>query len=163
MFDRCLNIVTEQTDREQDTAHIESVLVTCGYPKWTFTKVMDQIKYKAEKTDTKTKQKEKKKEENIQGMVVLPHVKGITEQLKRVFSKYRIATSVKPHLTLRNILVYPKDKIDTLDKTGVVYKITCNNCKKIYIGEPGRKLGVRSKEHRQEVDELPDMSQTRSQ
>ena len=46
-----------------------------------------------------------------------------------------------------------------LAKTGVVYKFTCNNCDKIYIGVTGRKFGVRSKEHKQEVDDLPTISE----
>ena len=48
---------------------------------------------------------------------------GVTEQLKRVFGKHNIAMSVKPHQTLHNILVHPKDKIETEDKSGVVYKV----------------------------------------
>ena len=44
----------------------------------------------------------------------------------------------------------------------VVYKITYNNCNKKYIGETGRKLCVRSKEHKQ-VDDLPDMTQPKAQ
>ncbi len=158
---QCFNIVTEETDRETELQHIENTLSTCGYPKWSFKKVMEQISKKKE--NKTTKQKEKSKDEKSKGMVVLPYVQGVTEQLKRVFSKHNIATSIKPHMTLRNILVHPKDKIETCDKTGVVYKITCNNCDQIYIGETGRKLSVRMKEHRSEVEELPAASQTRSQ
>ncbi len=55
-------------------------------------------------------------------------------QLKCVFGKHNIATSMKPHMTLGNFLVHPRDKIDTAEKTGVVYKITVNNCDKIYMG-----------------------------
>jgi len=34
----------------------------------------------------------------------------------------------------------------------VVYKIPCKNCERVYVGETGRPLGARVKEHRKEVD-----------
>ncbi len=96
-------------------------------------------------------------------MVVLPYIKCMTEQLKQVFSTHKIATYIKPQLTLWNLLVHYKYEIETSDKSEVVYKITCNNCEKIYISETGRKLATRSNEHKSEIDELPEVSQTRSQ
>ena len=36
----------------------------------------------------------------------------------------------------------------------VVYKIPCKNCERVYVGETGRPLGVRIKEHRKEVDSI---------
>ena len=65
-----------------------------------------------------------------------------------MFAKHKIATSIKPHQTLRNILVHPKDKIKTEDKSGVVYRVSCKNCDQVYIGETGRKLSIRTKEHK---------------
>ena len=95
-------------------------------------------------------------------MVVLPYMKGVTEQLKRVFTKQSIATSVKAHETIRNVLLHPKNKIEKEDQTRVVYKIGCNNCSSVYIGETGRKLSTRMNEHKTNVQELPTASQTRS-
>ncbi len=160
LLDRCQNIVTEEVDQKEEREHIEKALTVCGYPKWTFRKVEKQMQ---EKKEGKTKEKkDKEPDEKSKGMIVLPYVKGVTEQLKRVFSKHKIATSIKPYQTLRNILVHPKDKIETENKTGVVYKVVCKNCPRVYIGETGRKLGTRTKEHRTEVNELPSMSQTRA-
>ena len=75
-------------------------------------------------------------------MVVLPYVKGVTEKLKRVYEKYKIVISIKPYQTLRNILVHPQDKIESDNKTDVVYRVPCKNCDNIYIGETGRKLAT---------------------
>ena len=92
---------------------------------------MSQTAAKGEKV-RKPKQKKGTEEKN-KGIVVLPYMKGVTEQLKRVFAKHRIATSAKPYHTIRNVLVHPKDKIETQDQTGVVYKIGCSNCSRVYI------------------------------
>ena len=36
----------------------------------------------------------------------------------------------------------------------MVYKIPCKNCERVYVGETGRSLGARVKEHRKEVDSI---------
>ena len=47
---------------------------------------------------------------------------------------------------LRLHLVRPKDAVDPTKQDGVVYKIPCE-CGKVYIGETGRSMGERIKEH----------------
>ena len=62
---------------------------------------------------------------------------------------------MKPHQTLRNILVHPKDISEP--KEGV-YTIDCQNCNKKYVGETKRLLSQRVKEHRTEVEKLTSTS-----
>ena len=94
---------------------------------------------------------------------MIPYIKGVTEKLQRIYNKHHIATAIKPHQTLRHILVHPKDKEDKLKKCGVVYKINCKNCTKSYIGETGRKLETRVLEHQKEADQASNIISTRSQ
>jgi len=44
--------------------------------------------------------------------------------------------------------VAPKDRTEKEDQTGVVYHIPCTDCSSVYVGETGRKLKVRLKEHK---------------
>ena len=55
---------------------------------------------------------------------------------------------MKPHQTLRNVLVHPKDT--GKPKEGV-YTIDCKNCSNEYVGETKRLLAQRIKEHKKEV------------
>ena len=55
--------------------------------------------------------------------------------------------AMRPWKTLKDLLVHPKDKQDKEDITEYVYKVPCANCDKMYVGETGRKLGVRLHEH----------------
>ena len=64
-----------------------------------------------------------------------------------MFGKYGISTALKPHQTLRQLLVAPKDKTKTEDKSGVVYRVPCDTCDKVYVGETKRTLGERLKEY----------------
>ena len=84
-------------------------------------------------------------------MVVLPYISGVSEKLARIFKKRAIASAMKPHVTLKNLLVHPKDKTDP--KEGV-YTIDCAGCEKKYVGETKRKLKVRVKEHRTEAEKV---------
>ncbi len=95
-------------------------------------------------------------------MVVLPYIKGTTEAVQRVLKKYGVGSSVKPYRTLRQMLVRPKDKIESRDKSEVVYQIPCKNCNKSYVGETGRKFDIRMKEHKAETDKDKDTIYTRS-
>ena len=55
-----------------------------------------------------------------------------------------------------------KYKRPLTDSTGVVYSIPCHQCPKTYIGETGRKLGVRIEEHREEAEKNDTQAYTRS-
>ena len=45
------------------------------------------------------------------------------------------------------MLVHPKDKNKKEQQCGVVYEITCEDCKEKCVGETARTLGSRLKEH----------------
>ena len=74
--------------------------------------------------------------------------------LSRILKTYRIGTAVRPHTTLINLLVHPKDRISDEEKPELVYKIPCKNCERVYVGETGRPLAARVKEHRKEADSI---------
>jgi len=61
-----------------------------------------------------------------------------------------------------SVLVHPKDKQEKEDLTECVYKVPCASCDKTYIGETGRKFGVRLQEHRTEVESKTGRTFTRS-
>jgi len=46
--------------------------------------------------------------------------------------------------------VRPKDTLETTKQDGVVYKIPCE-CSKVYIGETGRAIRERIKEHDRDI------------
>jgi len=86
------------------------------------------------------------------GMVVVPYVKGLSEAFARILKSHSIATANRPHRTLRNFVVHPKDKVKNEEKIELIYRVTCKNCSSSYVGETGRKFGLRIKEHKKEVD-----------
>ena len=62
-----------------------------------------------------------------------------------------VSVSFKPHQTLRQLLVSPKDKAKVEEQTGAVYRIPCAGCEQVYIGETKRSIGEKLKEHTAKV------------
>ena len=159
LLDRKDNIVTQDDDKEQEETRIKDALEGCGYPKWTFDKIKKQMSTPKPK---KVKPKKKGDASRSLGMVVIPYVEGLSERFSRVLKSYNISTAMKPHCTLRNILVHPKDKRDPLNTTDVIYSIPCKNCNTPYIGETGRKFGKRLDEHKAESERAVTSVRTRA-
>ena len=158
LYDRKDNIVTEEDDKQQEEQKVQAALQLCGYPQWTFKKVKDQMS----KPKTKKVTKQKAEQSRSKGMVVLPYVQGVTEKISRTLKQYNIASAMKPHTTLRSLLVHPKDKRDPLHTTDAIYEIPCMNCNMSYVGETGRKFNTRLEEHKSEVEKVSGTVTTRA-
>ena len=55
---------------------------------------------------------------------------------------------------VKSLLVHPKDKKNNLETSEVVYEVPCKGCNKTYVGESGRQLGVRLKEHQKDSEKI---------
>ena len=78
-------------------------------------------------------------------------MRGLSEAIKRLLSCVDIRVLHRPHTTLRHELVHPKDPSPIAEKSGVVYSIPCSICNEVYIGQTGRRLETRLKEHKAAV------------
>ena len=61
--------------------------------------------------------------------------------------------------TIGNQVIRVKDSVDKCNKINVVYQIDCQNCDSKYVGETGRTLGDRIKEHKNNVIKKVEQSQ----
>ena len=134
---RIKELITEEEDKKKETRHVRKALKRCGHPNWSLFR------------KDKKKNKEKEKIER-RGKVVLPYVRGKSENLARIFRRYDIETIHKPTTTLKSVLCNKmKDKVENLDKTGAVYYNWCKkHTKQDYVGETDRVLRERMYEHR---------------
>ncbi|XP_060074957.1 uncharacterized protein LOC132554659 [Ylistrum balloti] len=145
LLNRCETIVTEQQDKIQEQSHIMKAMKNCEYPEWALKRVQKQCQNKG-----KNRKRPMKDQNKTKIQVIIPYIKGISETIQRIYRNHGIATAMKPHKTLRNTLVHPKDKITKENVAECIYKIGCKNCDASYIGETGRRFGVRLGEHRKD-------------
>ena len=111
-----------------------SVLVSNGYP----------FSFLQKLTKTGKPNNSAEPANEFKATAVLPYVKGLSEQLRRCLQQQ--GAVFKSETTLRSRLVRPKDVFDPAKQDGVVYRIPCE-FSKVYIGETGRPMQDRIKEH----------------
>ena len=155
LLDRAHALTSNPEDIATEYNKIETSLNKCNYPTWMIKKAKQQIHNKHPERKQTTKKEEKKK------TVVIPYIKGISEAARRIFKKYNIETAMKPHCTIKNVLVHPKDKIEQMRTSSVVYSVPCKDCNEVYIGQTGRPLGNRIGEHKKEVEDIQNTIRTR--
>ena len=81
-------------------------------------------------------------------VVVIPYVKHLSESIWRILSPLMIRTCFRPHRTLKQALVNLKDQVPLQQKAGVIYRIPCSGCPRVYVRQTGRTLAQRLKEHK---------------
>ena len=66
------------------------------------------------------------------------------------FSNHKNTKINKNTKIFSQLINLDKDKLNLLDKLGVVYKIDCTNCNMTYLGQTKRKLACRVSEHKRD-------------
>ncbi|XP_072023436.1 uncharacterized protein [Amphiura filiformis] len=137
---RAKTLSSDSTLLEKELDHVKKSLSICGYTKWTWTAPSSK----------RRDPKPRRNETPSKGHVSLPYVQGVTEAINRKIRSAGVTVHVKPSNTIRSMVVSPKDKVKTLDRTGSIYQIQCKDCPSQYIGETERALGKRVSEHKRE-------------
>ena len=84
----------------------------------------------------------------------MPYIQGTSETLRRVFNKHKVNVCFKPHQTIKQMIVHPKDKTKKSEVCGAIYHVHWPGgenesvCQDSYIGETERTLRTRFLEHR---------------
>ena len=84
-----------------------------------------------------------------QRLIFLPYYKGVSEKLSRFCRSLDLKPIMKPGRSLRDQLTKVKPLIE--DKSNAIYKVDCSSCSQFYIGESGRRLSTRTKEHIRDI------------
>ena len=85
------------------------------------------------------------------GFVTLPYLQGILKKIARTLNHVNIKVAHKSVMIVGSILKKPKDKFSKELSTGVIYKINCKDCDKVYIGQTSRALRSRTREHKRAI------------
>ena len=163
LLNRAITVTSKQEDIQTEEKKITNALNKCGYPEWLLNKAKRKVKERTQQNWRNTNNPSLTNKDQRKKRIAIPYIRGISEATERIFRKYDIATAMKPCSTLRKELVHPKDKVDKLKTSGVIYGVPCKDCDAIYIGETGRPLATRIKEHKKEVDEIENTIKTRQQ
>ena len=142
---------------------LSSVLVSNGYSSSFIRKLAKTTRPTANNEPT----------QEFKSTAVLPYIKGVSEVLRRCLQQQGVRTVFKSDTTLRSYLVRPKDalepkqsQLEVTDHVTYFYLLKLYNtlwpaadndpripceCGKVYIGETGRAMQDRIKEHDRDI------------
>ena len=150
MMQRGLRVCSLSTDLQKEKQHLREVFTKKnGYP--------------ASFVDRALKKKKRQNEpptlDKPIGTITIPYIKEVSERIGRILGRADIRTAFRTVTTIRSLLVKAKPATEEHNKKGVIYKVPCQDCNKVYIGETGRKFGTRLNEHKRHCRLLqPDKS-----
>ena len=141
MMQRGERVCSLPTDLQREKQHLEEVFVKKnGYPKRFVNRALN--KQRRQTLDGTTTP------DTPIRTITIPYVKGVSERIRRILGRANIRTAFSTVTTIRSLLVKTKPVTKEHDKKGVIYRVPCQDCPKVYIGETGRKLSTRLTEHK---------------
>ena len=87
--------------------------------------------------------------------ICLPYVKELESFINNFFKQHNTNVVYSTKNKLNNIIKLGKDKTKACDNMNVIYKIKCSAS---YVGQTGRRLNIRIKEHAKKYDMQDDNS-----
>ena len=148
LYHRSHTLASTTALQSKEDKHIHNALKGNGYPKAFIHKIANQVR---SRLPIATTEQSAIQETKPTAVITIPYLQGLSETIRRILGEHKIEVRFKPHTTLRQILVKPKDPTPITSRKGVVYSIPCADCNKCYIGQSGRSLSCRMKEHRRAV------------
>jgi hypothetical protein len=137
--------ISEPTSLNEELEHLNQVLTKNGYKSKDIHRTTERLKNKISNSTNMNTSSEKEEEKEVKKWTILPYLQGTTERISRILGKHNIKVIFKPQNKIAQLLPNPKDSRPHLETPGV-YRIPCS-CGKVYIGETGRKISTRIKEH----------------
>lgn len=150
LVDRAI-CLSHESFHTQNLNIIRKILFLNHYPKQLIEKHIQiriaQIKSK-ENNSLVSDSQEKVKEFSSFNTFVIPYFGTISKTIQSMLRKFNIHTIFRTPFKMDSIITIGKDHLDKFDKKGVVYKLTCKECKMTYVGQTGRLLNTRVEEHK---------------
>ncbi|BHF80575.1 hypothetical protein SprV_0702370300 [Sparganum proliferum] len=127
---------TEPADKKAEAQFLRKLFAMNGYPG-NF----------VEKCRRETRGRKPKGQPKPKCWRAVPYIAGLSEEFARLVSEFGIGVAHRPEATIRRQLMQPKDPIPINQKSGVIYRIDCNCGQASYVGETGKQVRTRLREH----------------
>ena len=150
---RAKTVSSTQDSLDQELLHIKTALQLCQFPNWALNQWEHSFKHPSHTSNNNNNSNNSSNNQDLnnkyKATIVVPYIPKTADRFKRICKSKNIQVHFKGTNTLRTTLVNPKDKDHKSKQTGVIYQYQCPHiqCSSSYIGESGRSLGDRVKEH----------------
>ena len=115
LYHRAKTICSNQEMLLKEEQHLFQALKKCKYPTW----ALNRVKMRCQNPSNKRRNNNKSQHNNntMRNLyMVVPYYQGLSESIKRSCKKYGVQVHFKGGLTIKNLLMAPKDKDHILKK-----------------------------------------------
>ena len=150
---RMLIFPLNDINRKKEMNYVLNMERINGYEERTIWKIYSKHKRKYDlKKETTLEPERKRKKENQTDKgrkinVVLPFNTSTSYKIENILKHHEINVCYENRGTMREIIGKVKEKRPPMQESGI-YKISCQDCDSIYVGQTKRRLSTRNDEHR---------------
>ena len=137
---RAFTVCSDESNKIAELNLIKNQLINNGYPRKLIEKCETEVTMPSSRRQEETNR------------IIVPYIKGVSERVGKLLKKYDTSLVFRASNTLRNKLCSLKDKVPDTEKKNIIYKLNCNDCSSVYIGESSRNAGIRVAEHRRDIE-----------
>jgi len=143
--------------QQKNFTYIINILLQNGYLiSFIFNNINKRLKYLSHKSSNNNNKKcaQDNEQDNVEkkgGFIRVPFINSATRSFINIARKNNLNTIFTINNKLTNFIKTGKDNIERMKHSGVVYKISCNNCDATYVGQTKRQLNTRVKEHKLDI------------
>ena len=146
LVDKILNL-SHPSFHEHNFDHIIKILLNNDYPLDFIFKIINNRIRAHNKNFLKDKNNQSAKK-----FFIIPYVKNISEKFNSITNRHQLRIAFSCNNKLNTFIKTGKDKLELEDSKDVVYRIDCQDCDALYIGQTKRKLKTRLKEHWSDIN-----------
>jgi len=127
-------LLSDKSFHEDNLLIVKNILLNNSYPLELINRKIKERMCIIKKNGIMASDKSKEKFSHVGKTLMVPYTREMSNGINRVLGKDCQVRYTIPK-KLNNIIIKGKDKLDTKLNTGVVYKINCMHCDKVYIGQ----------------------------
>ena len=143
-FNRMFFLPLDRESFEKEHRHVFELAKEYGYPKKVISRLFDKVKNRRLSSLAYTQDHSLQNERYVS--VSFFDEPGLMYKIRKILQRHKCILTFKNANMGGYLMNNHMDKLDILHQSGV-YRLKCKDCNAVYIGETGRQLGVRIREH----------------
>ena len=151
LIDRVI-LLSHPKFQEKNFSLVIKILLDNNYPiDFIFKVLHERIKTLIHKSNSPLNSNKYNPVSNPVSFFTIPYIPNFSEKFNNIARQLDVRLSYHSLNKLNKIIKTHKDPLPNSSQSNVVYKIDCRDCDASYVGQTGRQLNTRIKEHKNHI------------